>query len=41
VGPAVFVALGAWVALGYPLTRSRHDEILAELSRRRAATAPS
>jgi sugar (glycoside-pentoside-hexuronide) transporter len=40
VVPALFVALGAWVALGYPLTRSRHDEILAELSARRAATAP-
>jgi GPH family glycoside/pentoside/hexuronide:cation symporter len=33
--PGVFVALGAWVALGYPLTRARHDEILRELERRR------
>jgi Na+/melibiose symporter-like transporter len=29
--------LGAWVALGYPLTRARHAEILAELEARRAA----
>jgi Na+/melibiose symporter-like transporter len=35
VVPGVFVALGAWVALGYPLTRARHDEILRELARRR------
>ena len=41
VVPAVFVALGAWVALGYPLTRARHDEILAELARRRAAATPA
>ena len=40
VVPAVFVVLGAWVALSYPLTRARHDEILAELAQRRAA-APS
>ena len=41
VVPALFVALGAWVALGYPLTRARHDEILAELAQRRAAAAPA
>jgi sugar (glycoside-pentoside-hexuronide) transporter len=35
--PGVFVALGAWVALGYPLTRVRHDEILAALEARRGA----
>jgi sugar (glycoside-pentoside-hexuronide) transporter len=35
VVPAVFVALGAFVALGYPLTRARHDEILRELAQRR------
>jgi glycoside/pentoside/hexuronide:cation symporter, GPH family len=39
VVPGVFVALGAWVALGYPLTRTRHDEILKELERRRAEAA--
>ena len=37
VVPAVFVALGAWVALGYPLTRARHDEILRVLAARRPA----
>jgi len=37
VVPAVFVVLGAWVALGYPLTRARHAEILAALDARRAA----
>jgi sugar (glycoside-pentoside-hexuronide) transporter len=40
VVPGVFVALGAWVALGYPLTRARHDEILRELAARRAPGAP-
>ncbi len=33
--PAVFVLLGAWVALGYPLTRERHAEILERLRARR------
>jgi sugar (glycoside-pentoside-hexuronide) transporter len=41
VVPGVFVVLGAWVARGYPLTRARHDEILAALERRRATAAPS
>jgi len=36
VVPAVFVALGAWVALGYPLSRARHTEILVALDARRA-----
>jgi Na+/melibiose symporter-like transporter len=40
VVPGVFVALGAWVALGYPLTRARHDQILAELAQRRTGTRP-
>ena len=35
--PGVFVVLGAWVARGYPLTRARHAEILAELERRRGS----
>jgi Na+/melibiose symporter-like transporter len=39
VVPAVFVVLGAWVALGYPLTRARHAEILAGLAARRAKEA--
>jgi sugar (glycoside-pentoside-hexuronide) transporter len=37
--PGVFVALGAWVALHYPITRARHDEILGELARRRPETS--
>jgi sugar (glycoside-pentoside-hexuronide) transporter len=40
VVPGVFVALGAWVALGYPLTRARHDQILAELAKRRPGEQP-
>jgi len=39
VVPGVFVALGAWVALAYPITRARHAEILAALEARNAATA--
>jgi Na+/melibiose symporter-like transporter len=39
--PGVFVVAGAWVARGYPLTRARHAEILAELEQRRAAAAPA
>ena len=39
VVPGVFVALGAWVALGYPLTRARHAEILASLEKRRAESS--
>jgi sugar (glycoside-pentoside-hexuronide) transporter len=39
VVPGVFVALGGWVALSYPLTRARHAEILVQLERRRAAGA--
>ena len=35
VVPGVFVALGAWVALGYPLTRARHAEIRSALEMRR------
>jgi Na+/melibiose symporter-like transporter len=35
--PGVFVALGAWVALGYPLTRARHADILRALAERREA----
>jgi sugar (glycoside-pentoside-hexuronide) transporter len=39
VVPGVFVALGGWIALGYPLSRARHAEILRELAARRGATA--
>jgi glycoside/pentoside/hexuronide:cation symporter, GPH family len=39
VVPGVFVALGAWVALHYPLTRARHDEILRGLAARRAGAS--
>ncbi len=38
--PGVFVVLGAWVALGYPLTRARHDQILGELAARHAPARP-
>jgi Na+/melibiose symporter-like transporter len=37
--PLLFVIASAWVALGYPLGRVRHAEILSELERRRAADA--
>ena len=40
VVPGVFVVLGAWVALGYPLTRARHDEILRELAAQPGHTRP-
>ena len=32
--PAMFLVLAAWLARGYPLTRSRHAEIRAALERR-------
>ena len=31
--PALFLALGAWIARGYPISRRRHAEILGELRR--------
>jgi GPH family glycoside/pentoside/hexuronide:cation symporter len=34
LGPALFIALGVYFALGYPLTRARHRQILAELASR-------
>jgi sugar (glycoside-pentoside-hexuronide) transporter len=33
-GPAFFLALGVWLARGYPLTRAAHRNILAALTRR-------
>jgi Na+/melibiose symporter-like transporter len=33
--PVLFVLASAWVARGYPLTRLRHEEILARLARRK------
>jgi sugar (glycoside-pentoside-hexuronide) transporter len=33
VAPACFLALGAWIARGYPISRKRHAEILQELGR--------
>jgi sugar (glycoside-pentoside-hexuronide) transporter len=32
--PGVFLAVGVWLALDYPLTRARHAEILAKLDAR-------
>ncbi len=37
--PLLFVMASAWAALGYPLGRARHAEILLELDRRRASGA--
>jgi sugar (glycoside-pentoside-hexuronide) transporter len=37
--PALFLALAAWIALGYPLTRLRHNEIREAIARRDLATA--
>ncbi len=34
LAPVPFLAVGVWLARGYPLTRDRHGEILAELARR-------
>jgi sugar (glycoside-pentoside-hexuronide) transporter len=39
LAPAVFLTLAVGFARAYPLTRSAHAEILAELARRRAAAA--
>lgn len=36
IGPMVFLLIGSWIALQYPLTRNRHAEILATLHERRA-----
>ncbi len=41
VVPAIFVALGGWLALSYPLTRARHAQILALLEERRGAASPA
>ena len=34
VGPMIFLLLGAWAALSYPLTRDRHAGIRARLDER-------
>ncbi len=34
VVPFVFVAVSGWLALGYPLTRTRHGRVLAEIRER-------
>jgi glycoside/pentoside/hexuronide:cation symporter, GPH family len=36
LGPALFIAVGVWFAIGYPLNRSRHAQILAALEARDA-----
>jgi len=35
LAPAVFLVLAVWLAIGYPITRARHREILREIARRR------
>jgi GPH family glycoside/pentoside/hexuronide:cation symporter len=35
LGPALFITIGVFFAIGYPLTRRRHAEILAVLAARR------
>ncbi len=35
IGPMAFLLLAAWIALRYPLTRARHEGVLAELAGRR------
>jgi Na+/melibiose symporter-like transporter len=37
--PALLLCLGIVFALFYPLRREKHAEVVAELARRRAATA--
>jgi Na+/melibiose symporter-like transporter len=39
--PVLFVLASAWVALGYPLSRSRHQAILAQLAARSIEPRPS
>ncbi|MFQ5416670.1 MAG: MFS transporter [Myxococcota bacterium] len=34
LAPAVFLALAIWVALGYPLSRAAHEQVLEQLKRR-------
>lgn len=34
VAPAFFLLIGIWLARGYPLTRQRHEQILAQLDAR-------
>ena len=34
VVPALFLALGIWIARGYPLTRAAHARILSQLEAR-------
>jgi oligogalacturonide transporter len=36
LGPVVFLVLGVWWARGYPLSRARHESIVAEIARRDA-----
>jgi Na+/melibiose symporter-like transporter len=37
LAPAFFLMIGIWLARGYPLTRQRHQEILAQLDARNRA----
>jgi sugar (glycoside-pentoside-hexuronide) transporter len=38
LGPAFFIAISIWFALGYPLDRRRHQDILGALARRDTAS---
>jgi Na+/melibiose symporter-like transporter len=39
--PAAFLVVAVWLARGYPLTRSRHEEILAKLAARDGEPLPA
>ena len=39
--PAAMLLLGVWIAMGYPLSRARHAEILQELDARAVRQAGS
>jgi Na+/melibiose symporter-like transporter len=38
IGPAILLAVAAWIARGYPITRKRHAEILEGLERSSSST---
>lgn len=40
IAPAVFLALAIWIALGYPLSRAAHQEVLDRIRRRQQQSDP-
>jgi GPH family glycoside/pentoside/hexuronide:cation symporter len=38
LGPALFIGIGVFFAVGYPLTRKRHEQILADLAARNSGS---